>query len=91
MTVNGWIGFGFLSAVIIAIGAIPIVLSDKIIWKILSGTLIVICIILLLFGMLWYYKNTASGQRELTDHSSEKNWEMSGRSLPKKQSPAQIF
>lgn len=31
----------------------------------------VILVVALLLGMLWYYKNTASGQRALTDQKSE--------------------
>ena len=70
MTVSGWILFSFLCLVIVACGMIPIILANNIVWKIISGILIAIFIVLLLYWMLWYYENTAAGQRELIDQKS---------------------
>jgi len=73
MSVSGWILFGFIAFIIICIEAIIICASENIIWKIISGVIATILIIASLFGLLWYYKNTASGQREIVDQRSNFN------------------
>ena len=71
MTIGGWILFAF-AAFAIAATALGIVLCwESIPGKILTAVLGVILIIALLLGMLWWFNNTASGQRALTDQKSE--------------------
>ena len=71
MTIGGWVGFAILAVIIAAIGIFVMVCAGKISRKILSGIVSAILIIALLRGMLWWFNNTASGQRSLTDQKSE--------------------
>lgn len=69
MTIGGWILFGILAFFILGIGLMFMIMEDS---KISFPISIVITIIILI-GMLWYYGNTASGQRALVDQKSELN------------------
>ena len=71
MTVGGWILFGFLAACIGGFGITFAVLADD--NKAMMALILVITAILIfamLFGFMWYYKNTASGQRALKTQES---------------------
>lgn len=71
MTIGGWIIFAFVAGCMI-IGAIcGVILCESIAAKITIPIVCVLATIGLLTGMLWYFGNTASGQRALTDQKSE--------------------
>lgn len=69
MTIGGWILFGILAFFILGIGLMFMIMEDS---KI-SFPISIVITILILIGMLWYYGNTASGQRALVDQKSELN------------------
>lgn len=78
MTIGGWIGFGFIALVVIAVaGLICYALGTTTGGKERSFYLaitVVVAIAILIgaySGMHWYYTSTASGQRDLTDERSE--------------------
>lgn len=72
MTIDGWLLFGFTSLVFIGLGVLLMIfMFDSQMVKILSPIIGVVLSVALLFGMVWYYDNTASGQRALTDQKSE--------------------
>ncbi len=75
MTIGGIIGVVILSVVIIvvAIGLIALFDWDKVWKRILVAVVAIGAIIGLFFGVRWYFQNTASGQRALTDQKSELN------------------
>ena len=72
MTIGGWILFA-LFALIIAIGglALEIYIVESAAGRILTAIVSLALIIGLFCGIRWYYTNTASGQRALTDQKSE--------------------
>lgn len=71
MTIDGWVVFGFLTLLLIGGGSLMAFMFDSPMVKTLSPIAGVVLSVALLFGMLWYYDNTASGQRALTDQKSE--------------------
>lgn len=73
MTIDGWIFFGFMALLFIAAGVVCILLCESIAGKVSGMCTAVVITVLLLVGMLWYYGNTASGQRALVDQKSELN------------------
>ena len=73
MTIGGWILFGFGAFCVLVFGAMGVTLFESMPSKILTLIITIIVIIALLLGMLWYFKNTASGQRALVDQKSELN------------------
>ena len=71
MTIVGWIVFAIIAGGLI-LGAIGgAVVCKNIAARITIPIICVLATIGLLIGMLWYYGNTASGQRALTDQKSE--------------------
>ena len=66
MTIQGWVLFGILS-----FGIFGAIIFEKIVWKVLGIVAAMLLIIGLFAGMRWYYQNTASGQRAMTDQKSE--------------------
>lgn len=70
MTIDGWFGFGFFAVLILCIGIIGAILIENIPGKIISVVVAILLILGLFFGMRWYFQNTASGQRALTDQKS---------------------
>ena len=71
MTIEGWVIFGFGAGLIglVGLGAVADFNFSK--NSIIVTTIVCIFVILaLLFGMLWYYNNTADGQRALVDQQS---------------------
>ena len=71
MTIGGWIGFAVI-AVCLILGAIGgSVLCENIAARIIVPIVCVLATIGFLIGMLWYYGNTASGQRAMVDQQSD--------------------
>lgn len=71
MTIGGWIIFGVIAGCLI-LGAIGgAVLCENIAARITIPALCVVATIGLLVGMLWYFGNTASGQRAMVDQQSD--------------------
>ena len=71
MTIDGWIIFAII-AVLLILGAIcGAVLCENIAARIMVPILCALATIGLLVGMLWYFGNTASGQRAMVDQQSE--------------------
>lgn len=74
MTIGGWIAFGFFALIIAIAGVfIGVGVVDSVAGKVLTAIISVVLIVGLLFGMRWYYANTASGQRAIVDQRSELN------------------
>lgn len=73
MTIGGWIGFIFISIIVILFGGIGVYACESVAGKVLSGIVSAIVIFSILFVMLWYYRNTASGKRAIVDQQSEIN------------------
>lgn len=71
MTIGGWIIFFFAVAFVGTLAVGIVAYLESIPGRILAAVLGVIIIIALLLGMLWWFNNTASGQRALTDQKSE--------------------
>lgn len=67
MTIEAWIACLFLAAIIFSI-VLPIGDFSPVAFAVSIALSLVV-----LLGMLWYYSNTASGQRALTDQQSELN------------------
>ena len=73
MTIAGWFGFGLFAALILCAGSLGAILIENIPGKIISVVVAILLIPGLFFGMRWYFQNTASGQRALTDQKSDLN------------------
>ena len=73
MTIAGWMFFGYLACCFTGSGVIVFLTCETFVRKILGLSAGIIATILLFIGMLWYYENTASGQRALVDQKSELN------------------
>lgn len=71
MTIDGWIIFLFIAACLIAFGVFIAVFAESLSARIATPIICGVICIALLIGMLWYYNNTASGQRALVDQESE--------------------
>ena len=71
MTIGGWVVFAAI-AICLILGAIcGAVLCENIAARIMVPILCVLATIGLLVGMLWYFGNTASGQRSMVDQKSD--------------------
>lgn len=70
MTISGWIAFGIVSVIALVFGAIGVACCENVGTKVASGVAAGIVVFALLFGMLWYFNNTAAGQRALVDEKS---------------------
>ena len=71
MTIGGWIIFFFAVAIVGSLAVCIALDLESIPGKILVAVLGVVIIIAILLGMFWWFNNTASGQRALTDQKSE--------------------
>lgn len=71
MTIYGWIIFLFLAVCLIAFGIFIVVFAENLAVRITTPIICGVICVALLVGMLWYYNNTASGQRALVDQESE--------------------
>ena len=71
MTIGGWVVFAVI-AICLILGAIcGAVLCENIAARIMAPILCALATIGLLVGMLWYFGNTASGQRAMVDQKSD--------------------
>lgn len=70
MTIAGWFLFIFLSLIALLVGLFMAFVIENIAGKIVSIIVALLVILGLFFGMHWYFQNTASGQRALTDQKS---------------------
>ena len=74
MTIGGWIIFALVAVVMGVFGlGVGVEVCDS---KASAALTVMICIVLIvavLLGMLWYFNNTASGQRALVDQKSNVN------------------
>ena len=73
MTIGGWVLFGFLALFAVTGGIAGVCGCETGAGKALSVIIAIAVILGSLFGMLWYYGNTASGQRALIDQKSDIN------------------
>lgn len=73
MTFSGWFVFIMLAIMIALAGYFAMTLCNSTAGKCVSVVIAIFLILAMLFGMLWVYKNTASGQRALTDQKSDMN------------------
>ena len=71
MTIGGWIAFVLFAALILCAGIAGACLIENVPGKIISVVVAILLILGLFFGMRWYFQNTASGQRSLTDQKSD--------------------
>ena len=71
MTIAGWVVF-ILTSIFIAMGGFVFVidLADTTAGRVLTILVCVLLIAAILAGLLWYFNNTASGQRQLVDQKS---------------------
>lgn len=70
MTIVGWFLFISLSLIALLVGLFVAFVIENIAGKIVSIIVALLVILGLFFGMRWYFQNTASGQRALTDQKS---------------------
>lgn len=73
MTFSGWFVFIMLAMMIALAGYFAMMLCNSTAGKCATIAIAIFLILAMLFGMLWFYKNTASGQRALTDQKSNMN------------------
>ena len=71
MTIGGWVLFFVVAVIIVVFAVIICVMCESKIGELTTVLIAVSIVVLLLFGMLWYFGNTASGQRMLIDERSE--------------------
>ena len=72
MTIAGWILFVLFAIIIAAAGlALGIDIVESAAGRIFIAIISLVLIIGLFCGIHWYFNNTASGQRALTDQKSE--------------------
>ena len=73
MTIEGWVMFALIASIIGAFAVGAFMAFDSVAAKIISVIVGVVLVFALLFGMFWYFDNTASGQRALLDQKSNFN------------------
>jgi hypothetical protein len=73
MTIGGWVLFGFLALIAVIGGVAGVYTCETGLGKALSVIIALAVILGSLFGLRWYFGNTASGQRALIDQRSELN------------------
>lgn len=71
MTIGGWVVFAVIAICLILEAIFGAVLCENIAAKIMVPILCALATIGLLIGMLWYFGNTASGQRAMVDQKSD--------------------
>ena len=72
MTIAGWILFVLFAIIIATAGlALGIGIVESAAGRIFTAIISLVLIIGLFCGIHWYFNNTASGQRALTDQNSE--------------------
>lgn len=70
MTIGGWIVFIIIGSFISALAFVAVTSVNTGSGKALAVLIAIILIVALLLGMLWFFKNTATGQRALIDQKS---------------------
>lgn len=73
MTIYGWVLFTLFALIIGAFAVGAFMAFDSVAAKSISVIVGVVLVFALLFGMFWYFNNTASGQRALFDQKSNFN------------------
>ena len=73
MTIAGWFLFLCGAVCFVSAGIFGLVECETSAGKALSITAGIVATFILLFGMFWYFENTASGQRALVDQKSDFN------------------
>ena len=73
MTIGGWFIFGTLAFCFLGAGIFGLIACDTVGGKTASITFGIAATVISLVGMLWYFGNTASGQRALVDQKSDLN------------------
>lgn len=71
MTITGWVMFALFAFIIGAFAVGAFMAFDSVVAKSISVIVGVVLVFALLFGMFWYFNNTASGQRALLDQKSD--------------------
>lgn len=70
MTIAGWFAFSIMTILLVALAVVIIAGVDRARTRILAGAICIVVCVSLLFGMLWFFRHTASGQRALVDQKS---------------------
>lgn len=71
MTIVGWVVFAVIAVCLILGAVCGAILCENIVARITIPIICVLVTISLLIGMLWYFGNTASGQRAMVDQQSD--------------------
>ena len=71
MTIAGWVVFAVIAVCLILGAVCGAILCENIVARITIPIICVLVTISLLIGMLWYFGNTASGQRAMVDQKSD--------------------
>ena len=71
MTIGGWVVFALLALCVVDGVIFIMVCWESTPGRVLTVILGIAIIVAILLGMFWWFNNTASGQRALTDQKSE--------------------
>ena len=71
MTIGGWVAFSIMAVIFILFGSLGVFGFEGTAARIASGVASVAAVAITLVIMLWYYGNTASGQRAIVSQKSE--------------------
>ena len=71
MTIGGWVVFAVIAICLILVAICGAVVCENIAARITISIVCALATIGLLIGMLWYFGNTASGQRAMVDQQSD--------------------
>lgn len=71
MTIGGWVVFTLLALCVVGGVALIMLYWESTFGRVLTVILGIAVIVAILLGMFWWFDNTASGQRALTDQKSE--------------------
>lgn len=71
MTIGGWVVFALLALCVVGGVIFIMVCWESTPGRVLTVILGIAVIVAILLGMFWWFNNTASGQRALTDQKSE--------------------
>ncbi len=71
MTIGGWFTFGIIAIFVIVFGLIGVSCCYTKLGKTISAVIAITCCIGAFFGLHWFFNNTATGKRAMTDERSE--------------------
>jgi hypothetical protein len=71
MTVLGWIVFAFIGAVLLLFAVVAAFSLESTAARIIVPIVLGLATLGVFAGMLWYFSNTASGQRAMVDQQSD--------------------